>query len=170
MKIIFIDFDGVLNSNQYMESERFKTETLGMADNEIMLLWQHTLIDPVALQALNKLFDQTGGAVAVASTTWRKKYSSQELTDMCRERGATFDFVDSTPNIYQTKMSQYVTRGDEIQAYLDSLLSKPSNILILDDRRDMGKLKDYHFCTDEEYGFTESDINKAIDIFNKDYK
>lgn len=169
MKIIFLDFDGVINSNEYMESERFRSETRGMSDNEIMLIAHHTHIDPVALLVINKLVDKTG-ALVVASTTWRKKYSCQELTDMCRERGATFDFVDKTPNVYSTKMSKPVTRGDEIQAYLDSLLSKPSNILILDDRNDMGSLKDYHFCTDEEYGFRESDINKAIDIMNKNYK
>ena len=119
MKIIFLDFDGVLNSHKYMGSDAYKKETQGMTGGQVMKLAHHAHIDPAALKILNKLVDQTGATVVVSST-WRIIYSVEELNKMCKARGATFTIVDKTPELPR-RFSEFIPRGKEIAHYLKML-------------------------------------------------
>src|SRR5689334_7658984 len=103
MKLIFLDFDGVLNSNDYFDSTFFKQETNGLSWEEIMLIAHYTHIDPVAVKILNQLVEISGAQVIVSST-WRLKYTVEELNSMLKDRGATFQIVGATP-----KITEYIT-------------------------------------------------------------
>ena len=162
MKIIFLDIDGVLNSDVYCESELYKQATVGMSDAKIMLVAHHLHLDPDALALLNDLVTRSG-AVVVMSSTWRIKYSPEEVTEMMKGRGSNFTVTASTPNL-QRRMSEYFSRGHEISAYLNSLKEKPESFVILDDRDDMGNLKNNLVLTNPKYGITISDVDKALKI------
>jgi len=77
-KLIFLDFDGVLNCLTYFKSEKFLEETKGMSDTELMLkyIWYH--IDPTRVALLNNLIKETKAEVVVSSS-WRLHYSIEEL-------------------------------------------------------------------------------------------
>ena len=167
MKIIFLDFDGVLNSHKYMGSYAYKKETQGMTGGQVMKLAHHAHIDPAALKILNKLVDQTGATVVVSST-WRIIYSVEELNKMCKARGATFTIVDKTPELPR-RFSEFIPRGKEIQAYIDSLPQIPEGILIIDDWENMIHLSPYLLRTNEADGIKNSQIKLAIKILNKSY-
>jgi|SRR5208282_981270 len=162
MKIIFLDIDNVLNSDKYTESELYKQATAGMSDAKIMLVAHHLHLDPDALALLNDLVARSGAEV-VLSSTWRIKYSPEEVTEMLKGRGGNFTVTASTPRL-ERRMSEYFTRGQEIAAYLNKLKEKPEAFVILDDRDDMEKLKNNLVLTDPKYGITISDVDKALKI------
>jgi len=88
-KIIFLDFDGVLNSREYLS----KVKHLSVYDRYQSHLQE---IDPVRLSLLNKLVAETKAEV-VFHTSWGNFFSLEELNSLLRERGATFQGIDKTP-------------------------------------------------------------------------
>ena len=164
MKIIFLDIDGVLNSDAYCASDLYKEATAGMSDAEVMLIAHHLHLDPDAIKLMNDLVDRSGAEV-VLSSTWRTKYSPNEMTDMLKGRGATFKITDSTPVLFG-KLSERIPRGKEIGEYLKKLSAQPESFVILDDYEDMLKLKTNLVRTDSRYGLTIANVNKALKILN----
>jgi hypothetical protein len=166
MKIVFLDIDGVFNSAEYGRSERYLIETAGMSDAEVMLIAHHTHLDPVSIQIFNDLIKRSG-AIVVLSSTWRTKYSPEEMTKMLKDRGAEFEIKESTPVLFG-KFSQRIPRGKEIAAYIKSLSEKPESFVILDDHDDMIHLKTHLVQTNMKTGITKEDVEKALKILNGD--
>lgn len=166
MKIIFLDIDGVLNSSDYGKSESYLMETLGMSDAEIMLIAHHTHLDPQGIQILNDLVKRSGAEV-VLSSTWRAKYSPEEMTKMLKDRGAEFEIKTSTPMLFG-KISSRIPRGKEIAHFLKMLEEQPEAFVILDDHDDMLHLKTNLVQTKFKTGLTKDDVEKALKILNGD--
>lgn len=164
MKIIFLDIDGVLNSRTYGDSEFYLISTAGMSDAEIMLIAHHTHLDPLAIKTLNDLVKRSGAEV-VLSSTWRGKYTPEEMTAMLKDRGGDFDIKASTPKLFG-KISPRIPRGKEIAAYLSKLEVQPESFVILDDHDDMLHLKPFLVQTTMEHGLTVEDVEKALKILN----
>lgn len=132
MKLIFLDFDGVLNSERYYDSEDFANKRKNLSDAELMLTNHHLHIDPVSIEVLNRIVKDSGAKV-IASTTWRFKFSPEELTEFCKTNGGTFIIEGATPRIYPPKMSMFVSRGEEIKAYLLDMDEVEESFLVIDD-------------------------------------
>lgn len=164
MKIIFLDIDGVLNSDVYCASDYYKEATAGMSDAEVMLIAHHLHLDPDAIKLMNDLVDRSGAEV-VLSSTWRTKYTPDEMTDMLKGRGATFKITDSTPVLFG-KLSERIPRGKEIGAYLKKFERQPDSYIILDDYEDMLTLKPNLVKVDSRYGLTIANVNKALKLLN----
>lgn len=167
MKIIFLDIDGVFNSAEYHNSERYLIETAGMSDAEIMLIAHHTHLDPLSIKVFNDLVKRSGAEV-ILSSTWRGRYSAAEMTLMFKERGGDFYIKESTPILFGKVNSSRIPRGKEIDAYLNSLKEKPESFVILDDHDDMLHLKPFLVQTNVKTGITLEDVEKALKILNGD--
>lgn len=110
MKIIFLDIDGVINSN--FTDEYTKSGSLFVDDDKILLLKQ--------------LIDETGAKV-VLSSTWRVGWSHLQLGV---ESQLMHDFVELRDKLWEHGIELYDRtiildafmrrRGEEIQAYLDN--------------------------------------------------
>lgn len=158
MKIIFLDFDGVLNSQRYMESDAYGTGK-GLA-------FGHSQIDPKAVELLNKMIDVTDARVVISSS-WRHIWSRDEIGRMLKQRGFRHpsSIIDITPSL----MSQ---RGDEIAQWLGQADEgrriggeKIDGYVILDDSTDMHPDQMEHFVqTNPDTGLTSQDVNRAISI------
>ncbi len=166
MKIIFLDIDGVLNSTVYVNSEPYRIETAGMSDAQVMLIAHHTHLDPLAIQILNDLVERSGAEV-VLSSTWRVKYSVDEMNQMLKDRGATFTISASTPVLFG-KLSARIPRGKEIAHYLKMLEKQPESFVIIDDHDDMLHLKTNLVKTNMKFGLTKEDVEAALKILNGD--
>jgi hypothetical protein len=164
MKYIFLDFDGVMNSAYYFMSNTFRRGTAGLTAADIMLTKVHHTLCPKLVRKVNDLVKDSGAKVIVSST-WRLKYSDDELNEFLALRGATFKIDGRTP-IKKTRMSEYNVRGDEILMYLKSLSEIPEGIVILDDISDMNYLNNYLCLVDGRIGFTQQDARIAINILN----
>jgi tRNA(Met) C34 N-acetyltransferase TmcA len=164
MKYIFLDIDGVLNSADYSESSFYLTATAGLSDAEIMLTNHHHHLDPNAINTLNDLVKRSGATV-VLSSTWRGRYSPEEMTTMLKDRGATFEIKTATPKLFG-KISSRIPRGKEIAHYLKMLEKQPEAFVILDDHDDMIHLKPFLVQTTMKHGLTQDDVEKALKILN----
>ena len=110
MKVIFLDVDGVLNSDEYFEKIR---------DLEIDGIESEVDVDKIKL--LKKAIEETGAKV-VLSSSWRLTRNGQGLKKLLLQYGI---FVDSTPFIKHE-------RGKEIKQWL---INNPGveDFVILDD-------------------------------------
>lgn len=145
MNIIFLDIDGVLNSE-----ETFK-------DKETIF---H--IDPKMAGLLQKILKETGAKV-VLSSSWRCHDEGQQAVKKW------IDFIDVTPDMPLRGGAEQMERGKEIQAWLDTQSIKSNFFVekycILDDDSDMLPHQK-HFKTSWKTGLTEEIANKVIKFFN----
>jgi hypothetical protein len=165
MKYLFLDIDGVLNSDIYMTSNEYISEckSLGIVPEgrNVMDKAHHLHISPIAMKLLNVLVERSK-AIVILSSTWRLKYSLAEMNMMFQKRGATFQIADVTP----AKMS-WRPRGMDIAEYLSNLKRDgevPEAFVILDDIDEFSKLKEHFIQTSEESGLTQEDIARALKI------
>jgi histidinol phosphatase-like enzyme len=165
MKIIFHDIDGVLNSEDYGRSEFYLISTAGLSDAQIMLQFHHHHLDPKAIVILNDLVKRSGAEV-VLSSTWRGRYSPEEMTTMLKDRGGEIKITAATPVLHGKINSSRIPRGHEIAAYLRALPKQPESFVILDDHDDMAQLKPFLVLTNMEHGLTTDDVEKALKILN----
>ncbi len=168
MKLIFLDFDGVLNSQKFMRSQFFKDSITGLTDAELYLLKYEYMIDPEAVKLVNDLVARSGAQV-VASTSHRTRYTIDEMNTMLKNRGATFEITAKTPRGMPKKFSVCVDRGDEIQEYLSLLEAvgeEVESFVILDDNNNMLHLTKHLVLTRDRVGLTQEDVEDALKILN----
>jgi hypothetical protein len=175
MKLIFIDVDGVLNCQQWYNSEEYKklskAETRELYDEKNFCIWN------VAL--LNKLTDDTG-AKLVVSSSWRLNRSLDELKDLFKRVGITGDIIGKTPYLtFKCNDAEYanygysVPRGCEIKAWIETNKSilgvkvEELRYIILDDDSDMLYWqRNKYMWVDPYCGITPNIVYKAKKILN----
>lgn len=173
--IIFLDFDGVLNSREHLSS----VDRVNLPSDEEWSLAKRILgpqstryqrsglvndlrmLNRKMVQRVQRLVDLTAAEVVVSSF-WRISRSIEALESILRFHGWTKELLDVTPT---TNFEDHTTRGDEIKAWLD-LHPSVGSICILDDDPNMGPLAQYHVMTDFKFGFTEQDLEKALRLLN----
>jgi hypothetical protein len=150
LKIIFLDFDGVLNSARYL----LRCEESGF------------VIDPARMVLLKKIADATGAKI-VLSTSWREHWSKNQtecsstgvrINDIFRKFG--LQILDKTPSLH-------APRETEIKTWLDNH-PEVENFVVLDDRLMCAPFLEGHFVKTSYHfdGLDETDAQKAIDILN----
>lgn len=149
-KVVFLDFDGVLN-NEIMYhpgyDNKFKDEPYPIS-----------AFDSNCIDKVNRLFQETG-AKMVISSSWRID-ELERIQNICSRLGLPTEF-DRTPILLDK-------RGKEIKQYLNKH-PEIDNYVIFDDDSDMLPEQMEHFIKCKEYtGITDEDIEKAIEILNKD--
>jgi histidinol phosphatase-like enzyme len=156
-KIIFMDFDGCLNSGKYFSSlnEGF--------DDPINQL------DPVAISRLNKITDATGAKIVVSST-WRLAFINREqpltsLQNCLKSYGITGEIIDMTPNKPNAVRNR---RGKEIQSWIDAHYSLIEKFVIIDDDPDMGRLRNKQILTKFEDGLLDDHVEKIINLLGRE--
>lgn len=150
IKVIFLDFDGVLNSEKYVKA-------YGGCG---------VIIDPTRMLLLKQIIDATGAEI-VLSTSWREHWDTDSVKcdNIGREINDIFGqfslcILDKTPFLNRC-------REDEIAAWLKSN-KQVENFAVLDDRfLDSERIRG-HFVKTSGYskGLYETSVDKAIDILN----
>ncbi len=163
-KIIFIDFDGVLNTTRNVWNR--KHQDLPLSDK------YGYLFDPVAVANLAKIIEKTGAEIVVSSS-W-KMYGLETIRQMWAERNLPYSIADVTPDAVITfDLDSFATadgcvgRGREIALWLENA---PINTryVIVDDVDDMLQVqKTFTVLVDSEVGITEADADRAIAILNR---
>jgi hypothetical protein len=179
-KIIFADFDGVLNSHRFMAEWKLRGEK-GVVG-----------LDPKAVARLDRLCKE-GEAMVVVSSTWRYNHGVGELKDLLREAGFTGIVRDRTPlreEIVNEKLTHMFTksgvttsfdevkkkivvvgeRGGEIDAWLKNWPGDNiESFVILDDDADIAPHLDRHVQTDFADGLQDRHVEQALAILRKPY-
>jgi hypothetical protein len=136
-KILFLDFDDVLNT----------AATLARGE----------LFESANIDALNAVVDRTGAAIVVTSM-WRIGASVDELEEILVQAGvhARGRVVGVTPCLAE------LTRGAEISAWLQQASVQVANYVILDDRSDMEALQERLVQTDPQFGLVYSQVDEIV--------
>ena len=149
MKVIFLDIDGVLNSEETVKK--------GIRSDR-----GYIGIDPFLTAIFNRIIFATDAKI-VLSSTWRKLDTSR---DEVRRR--VMDFIDVTPDTFLMGESAWSERGDEIQAWLDHHPEVEKYAIIDDDNRAMEQHGDNYFQTFWNEGLTEGIAATIIQHLNNE--
>lgn len=178
MRFIFLDFDGVLNSHDWLKRRPSKIEWAAQMDispeefTHNHVEWALRSIDPDAVLALNRLVTMTGARVVVSST-WRTMYPLPKLNRMLRYLGFEHLLLGTTPEGMSARLPGGIVhgtrRGEEIKAWLTAMFGSWSppdvSIVILDDDSDMAELVPRLFRTPHEVGLRDADVETIAAMF-----
>lgn len=150
MKVIFLDFDGVLNYDKYVR----RCNDYGV------------IIDPFKMILLRQIIETTDAKI-VLSTSWREHWDKAK--ENCDSTGVKiieefkkYDLVifDKTPKLY-------TSREKEIKAWLKRHPTV-KQFVVLDDSFLAADFLNGHFIKTSNYldGLNETDVKKAIEILN----
>lgn len=158
MKLIFLDFDGVLNDHAFL-TQRRNHPAEGVVFPELA-----GELDPVRISLINLLIEETGANIVISSS-WRTNHSLEEMNSAFEMLGGTFKAIGVTPRIPGNQNRD--ERGNEIHTFIDTMKVKPESFIILDDETDMGELFPFLIKTSFFGGFTESHLQEAIKRLGK---
>lgn len=149
-KLIFLDFDGVLNSHDW-----FQRRSPCIPDST-RALREDRDICPDNMAQLNKLVATTGAEVIVSSA-WRIGRTLEGLRDILQRNGFRGTVTGVTPRLL-------TQRGEEIQAWIDANCQQQDiAFVILDDDSDMAHLKEHLVKTSMfQKGLCEQHTEEAI--------
>jgi hypothetical protein len=163
MKVIFLDIDGVLNTEVFVRAYfgilkrlgKDRIEAKAQAKSELRDEFGITF-DPMATDMLDLIIKETGAKIVISST-WRAS-GLRVMQTMWEMRDLPGEVIDVTPRLN-------TPRGEEIAEWLRENLV--DSYVILDDDKDMLPEQELHFVqTDGQYGLTRKDALKCIDILN----
>lgn len=148
MSILFLDFDGVLNSSVFLLSK-------SKDDGNVKLDFDQARLDPKALKLLNQIHNTTH-CIIIVSSTWRINSNRHYLHALLLSVGFDGYIWGCTP--------QGESRGEEIAESLEQLKTQgfdTSRYVVLDDDNVHGH--DGHLVrTDPHRGLTEAEVAQAI--------
>lgn len=155
MRIVFLDFDGVLRCQlSYSLPEYLAREVVPAPAH------------PDCVAALNRIIVETDARVVVSSL-WREgglKAMRRYLVGWgvrCKVVGCTPDLSSKAGGLYRP-----VERGTEIQAWLDAHPIVES-FVILDDDADMAHLAGRLIQTEFERGLTQEHAARAVEMLKR---
>jgi hypothetical protein len=159
MRVVFLDIDGVLVTEHYLL--QLEQNSYSWRDEQ-----GHAHFCPRCLANFEQLIKLTDAKV-VLSSTWRFFLADTVgVPEFFRSRGVNFDIFDVTPRFSSSskKISEYPTRGEEIQWWLAIHPEVTRYCIIDDDPRILPEQHPYWVRTSFRYGFTSSKLAQALRI------
>ena len=175
MKVLFLDIDGVLNSDNwfgyrlYCIKNNMYNRVLNFIDtNDENTEHTLTMIDDRAIANLNRIIEETGCKV-VLSSSWRSSMESENVFTqyILKLKGFKYELYDVTPILWHKEFG--TQRGEEIQSWMnkESENNEIESYVILDDDSDMLPEQMNNFIhVDSNIGLIDKDVCKAIKILN----
>lgn len=168
-KYLFLDFDGMLNTDRYAKQLRKE----GIDPFDVF----GAMFDPDAISNLRSIVEQTGCKI-VLSSTWRNE-GLMRMWALWRDRDLPYKIYSMTPILLSTTYSD-AKNGDlftvpkcnakalEIQAWLQKNAKEPFEYVILDDENVFFYDQQEHLVQTVEYdGLTIKKAQEAIEILDR---
>ena len=150
-KIIFLDFDGVLNTEHYQGLLQYQNSP-----------WQDeygAFFDPKAVKQLKRIIDATDADIVVESS-W-KYLGLDAMKELWEVRNLPGTIIDITPSLLGKN------KGVEIASWLSKYAKQDIRYVIIDDEYVILDSQLPHFILTNPYeGITEEQANRAISILN----
>ena len=176
MKVLFLDIDGVLNSENWFAYRIYcvKNNMVNILMNFVdtddrNIKHKLTMLDDRAIANLNRIIEETGCKV-VLSSSWRSSIESENIftQNLLKLKGFKYELYDVTPRLWFNDFS--IRRGEEIKLWMDKESEKNEieSFVILDDDSDILPEQMNNFIhIDGQVGLTDRDVFTAIEILNK---
>ena len=151
-KIIFLDFDGVLNTEHYQGLLQYQGKP-----------WQDeygAFFDPKAVKQLKRIIDATDADIVVESS-W-KYLGLDAMKELWKVRNLPGTIIDITPSLLGKN------KGVEIASWLSKYAKQDIRYVIIDDEYVILDSQLPHFILTNPYeGITEEQANRAISMLNE---
>lgn len=167
-KIIFLDFDGVLNTEHYQRFLSFQGKA-----------WEDeygAFFDPESVLQLRRIVEATNADIVIESS-W-KFYGLETMQEMWKRRNMPGKVIDITPSsvsdswllaadLNDINPAMGHCKGMEIASWLSDNAPKDARYVIIDDEHViMESQSPYFLLTDSYDGITAEIADKAISILN----
>ena len=168
-KIIFLDFDGVLNTEHYQGLLQYQGKS-----------WQDeygAFFDPNAVKQLKRIIDATGADIVVESS-W-KYLGLDAMKELWEIRNLPGRVIDITPSSVSDEYlsnvdldnldaSMLQCKGLEISSWLSEKGQSNTRYVIIDDEYVVLESQSSNFILTNPYeGITEEQANRIISILNE---
>ena len=151
-KILFLDFDGVLNTEHYQSLLQYQGKP-----------WQDeygAFFDPKAVKQLKRIIDATDADIVVESS-W-KYLGLDAMKELWEVRNLPGTIIDITPSLLGKN------KGVEIASWLSKYAKQDIRYVIIDDEYVILDSQLTHFILTNPYeGITEEQANRAISMLNE---
>lgn len=151
-KIIFLDFDGALNTEHYQGLLQYQGKP-----------WQDeygAFFDPKAVKQLKRIIDATDADIVVESS-W-KYLGLDAMKELWKVRNLPGTIIDITPSLLGKN------KGVEIASWLSKYAKQDIRYVIIDDEYVILDSQLPHFILTNPYeGITEEQANRAISMLNE---
>lgn len=151
-KIIFLDFDGVLNTEHYQGLLQYQGKP-----------WQDeygAFFDPKAVKQLKRIIDATDADIVVESS-W-KYLGLDAMKELWEVRNLPGTIIDITPSLLGKN------KGVEIASWLSKYAKQDIRYVVIDDEYVILDSQLPHFILTNPYeGITEEQANRAISMLNE---
>ena len=139
-KIVFLDFDGVLN-----------------CDVSVCQLGTRYKFWPASIKALNELLERSGARIVISST-WREHWTLSENAASLERAGVLPGRVVGKTSVCDGE------RGIEIDSWLKSVPYPVESFVILDDKNDMAMHVQRLVLVDPKTGLSAKEARQAIEL------
>lgn len=163
MKILFLDFDGVLNGERFLHTQQLSP--------------LRPAFDPACCARVERICETTGASIVISSS-WReiKTYDGnlevsreprpiEEIVEWLRDAGITAPVVGAT-SIAPMRFDVATRRSSQIQAWVYDH-PEVTNWIVLDDYRLTELMKSRFIRTRTETGITDADVVLAIMLLGR---
>lgn len=156
IRVVFLDFDGVLNSREYRSTRPPLDPRFGWGTPE----HEDWSLDKAAILRLNRLAELPDVGIVVSSM-WRLRRGRADLRGLLMRNGFTGKLIDKTPALNKP-------RGVEVREWLRATARKVTSFAILDDDDDFYEFgSDRLVLTSGDYGLLDEHVDKAIETIDK---
>lgn len=173
MRVLFLDLDGVCNSEAYFKSAEFEG---GQQWGRVS--FGAAQLDPKAIALLDRLVEEADCDIVISSA-WRHIWRHEQIADMLEERGFQHaDRIVGETKAYVEAEDPMFERGAEVRDWLamererrevDPEHGPVTSFVILDDSNEFdGELLERFVQTDWTVGLTEAGVQRAIEIFGRE--
>lgn len=154
MKVIFLDFDGVLNSvSSMIYNNRLLLQ--GLSDTPT-----HESFNPIACSNLQYILEECPDVQIVVSSAWRKYKTLTALQEILKTySGISERMIGTTP-----VLDGY--RGKEVESYLKDH-PEITEFVIIDDDSDMNPYMDRLVKTNSADGLSFVEAEKVIEMLGR---
>jgi hypothetical protein len=139
-KLVFLDFDGVLN-----------------CDVSVSQLGTRYKFWPPSIKALNELLAQSGARIVISST-WREHWTLSENASSLERAGLLPGRVVGKTSVLGGE------RGNEIDSWLKAVPYPVESFVILDDKDDMAMHRQRLVLVDPETGLSVKEARRAVEV------
>lgn len=154
MKIIFLDFDGVMDTSYY---DHILSKEGKPGNDEY-----GAVFDPYCIRNLKRIIEETEADIVVSSS-WKYLMSYQDFLNMWKDRGLPGFITDVTPNPVDRRK-----RGDEIDAWIEECKTECQYVII--DDLEANNFNEHQIprllIVNPFFGLDEETAERAIQILN----
>ena len=171
-KIIFLDIDGVLNNDTWMDGDRWnmlQAQASSPYTTRTQMWKPYWDFAPENVTVFNEFLDKTDASIVVSST-WRKGKTPAELEEILFNNGnvnVIDRIIGKTQDFYVGKrFSQHIPRWKYIKRWMDENPIDDLTFIVIDDDPEAWEQGPQFIWTDPNVGFTKENALHGLTILN----